>query len=231
MRKIWVVPAILVVIIVIGGAWWMTQKPPAPGPSATPATTAAAPSPAATPAVSGPGPALTADDRILGKPDAAVTIIEYASLTCPHCAAFERETLPQVEKNWIETGKAKLVYRDYPLDALALKASVLTRCAPPERYFGFVKVLFESQTSWARAGDVDAALLRIAKLGGMTDEQFQACMKNDTLQNKILGERLIGEKDLKVDSTPTFFVNGRKLVGEQPYETFNQALKDAEQKS
>lgn len=170
-------------------------------------------------------PTIGPDDRILGKADAPVTIVEYASLTCPHCAEFEKDTLPQIKKEWIDTGKAKLVFRDFPLDGSAVKAAVLARCAPPERFYGFVDVLFSSQETWARGGDPTQALARIAKLGGMNDDQFQACMKNDELQNKILASRLTGEKEFHVDSTPTFFINGRKLVGAQPYEKFEEVLK------
>src|SRR5689334_24538334 len=94
-------------------------------------------------------PSVTPQDHVLGKAEAPVTIFEYASLTCPHCAAFDQETLPKIKENWIDTGKAKLVFRDYPLDQAALKAAMLARCAPPDRFYGFIDVLFQSQTSWA----------------------------------------------------------------------------------
>ncbi|MBV9524031.1 MAG: DsbA family protein [Alphaproteobacteria bacterium] len=176
-------------------------------------------------------PALSPDDRILGKPDAPVTIIEYASLTCPHCAAFDRETLPKLKAEWIDTGKAKLVFRDFPLDGAALKAAVLARCAPPDKFYGFIDTLFSSQESWGRGGDPTAGLARIAKLGGMNDAQFQACMKNEALQNAVLGMRMVGEKQYHVESTPTFYINGKPLVGALPYEQFETALKAAEPKA
>jgi protein-disulfide isomerase len=176
-------------------------------------------------------PSITADDRILGKPDAPITIFEYASLTCPHCAAFDRETLPKLKAEWIDTGKAKLIFRDYPLDGAALKAAVLARCAPKERFYGFIDALFSAQDLWARGGDPMPALDRLAKLGGMSEEQFQSCMKNDALQNAVLATRLAGEKEYKVESTPTFFINGKMLVGAQPYEQFNEALKAANPKA
>ena len=170
---------------------------------------------------------LNPDDRILGKADAPITIVEYASLTCPHCAAFARDTLPKIKAEWIDPGKAKLVFRDFPLDGSAVKASVLARCAPPEKFYGFIDVLFSSQESWARNPDPTPGLARIAKLGGMSEEQFNACMADSALQDKVLASRLTAEKEYKVESTPTFFINGTKLTGALPYEQFDEALKMA----
>ena len=170
---------------------------------------------------------LNPDDRILGKADAPITIVEYASLTCPHCAAFARDTLPKIKAEWIDPGKAKLVFRDFPLDGSAVKASVLARCAPPEKFYGFIDVLFSSQESWARNPDPTPGLARIAKLGGMSEEQFNACMADNALQDRVLASRLTAEKEYKVESTPTFFINGTKLTGALPYEQFDEALKKA----
>ena len=170
---------------------------------------------------------LSPDDRILGKADAPITIVEYASLTCPHCAAFARDTLPKIKAEWIDPGKAKLVFRDFPLDGSAVKAAVLARCAPPDKFYGFIDVLFSSQESWARNPDPTPGLARIAKLGGMSEEQFNACMADSALQDKVLASRLTAEKEYKVESTPTFFINGTKLTGALPYEQFDEALKKA----
>jgi protein-disulfide isomerase len=214
MRKIWIGFAALVVIAIGGAGWHASGAPSFIGAAAAQDFTT-----------------ITPEDRVLGKADAPVTIIEYASLTCPHCAAFDAETLPQLKKEWIDTGKAKLVFRDFPLDGLALKGAKLARCAPPERFYGFIDVLFRQQDVWARAADPQAALGRIAKLGGMSDEQFQTCMKDDTVENQILAGRMAAEKDAKVESTPTFFVNGKKLVGALPYDSFDDALKAASPKT
>ena len=170
---------------------------------------------------------LNPDDRILGKADAPITIVEYASLTCPHCAAFARDTLPKIKAEWIDPGKAKLVFRDFPLDGSAVKAAVLARCAPPDKFYGFIDVLFSSQESWARNPDPTPGLARIAKLGGMSEEQLNACMADNALQDKVLASRLTAEKEYKVESTPTFFINGTKLTGALPYEQFDEALKKA----
>jgi protein-disulfide isomerase len=175
-------------------------------------------------------PTQAADDAILGQADAPITIFEYASLTCPHCAEFDRVTLPEVKKNWIDTGKARLIYRDYPLDQYALKAAIVARCAPPARFFSFIDVLFHSQESWATAGGPDKvseALSRIARLGGISEDKFTACMNDKALSDRILGERLVGQNQYGIDSTPTFFINGKKVVGALPYAEFAKHLSAA----
>lgn len=176
-------------------------------------------------------PEVTPEDHVLGKADAPITIIEYASLTCPHCAEFDRETLPKIQANWIDTGKAKLVYRDYPLDGLALRAAMLARCAPADRYFGYINQLFHSQTSWARASDPTEALGRIAKLGGMSDKQFQSCMANSELEKAVAASGMNAQQKYGVQSTPTFFVNGTKVEGALSYDEFNKVLTAAQPKT
>ncbi|HUZ73408.1 MAG TPA: DsbA family protein [Stellaceae bacterium] len=172
-------------------------------------------------------PTLAPDDIIVGKADAPVTIFEYASLTCPHCAEFDVDILPQVRKEWIDTGKARLVFRDYPLDGLAVKAAMLAHCAPKDRFFAFVDELFHSQKDWVLNADPMAALKRIGLLGGVGPEKFDACMKDKTLENKILNERLVADNQYGVNSTPTFFVNGSKVIGALPYPEFSAALNAA----
>jgi len=164
------------------------------------------------------------DDIVLGSRDAPVTIIEYASLTCPHCAHFDLETLPKLRAAYIDNGKAKLVFRDFPLDEWALKASMLAHCAGPDRFYGFVDVLFSNQPQWAHAEDPGAALAGIAKIGGIGNDEFTRCMNNAALSDKVTQTRFDAEKALEIESTPTFFVNGEKLVGAQPFEAFEAAI-------
>src|SRR3954454_3484537 len=130
--------------------------------------------------------AVQPSDRILGKAEAPITIIEYASLTCPHCAHFDVTVLPKLKEKWIDTGKAKLILRDYPLDEPALRAAMVARCAPPDRYYAFVDTFFGSQEKWVTARDYRDALARLVKLGGMSREEFDNCLKNTTLENKIV---------------------------------------------
>jgi protein-disulfide isomerase len=175
-------------------------------------------------ALAGAGAADT-PDRVLGKPDAPITIIEYASLTCPHCAAFNKDVLPEFKAKYVDTGKAKLIFRDFPLDQWALKAAMLARCAPADKYFSFIDVLFENQVTWATAKDQMAALERIAKLGGMAAEKFNACMQDRALEDAVLAESLRGQKEFAVNSTPTIIVNGKKIDNPLTFAELDKILK------
>src|SRR6185437_4453990 len=141
---------------------------------------------AVAPAQAESAPQQRPDDRVLGKADAPVTMFEFFSLTCPHCAEFEAETYPLVKKNWVDTGKAKIVYRDYPLDQNALKAAMVARCAPPDRYAAFVEVLFQQQSVWGVQRDPTEALKKIAALGGLGAAQFDKCINDEALQKSIV---------------------------------------------
>jgi len=165
-----------------------------------------------------------AEDRVLGKADAPITIVEYASLTCPHCRHFDEEVLPKLKAKWIDTGKAKLVFRDYPLDEPALRAAMVARCAPPERYFGFIDAIFAGQEQWAVASDYKAALARIALLGGVSKDKFAACIDDKAMENKVIASRLVATQQLNVSSTPTFFINGAKFDGAPTEEDLDKAL-------
>lgn len=156
---------------------------------------------------------ITRDDRILGNPDAPITIIEYASLTCPHCAHFQDEVLPEIKKQWIDTGKVKLVLRDFPLDEQALRAAMIARCAPSDRYYAFADTFFAAQSKWVGSHDYREALARLARLGGMSKEEFDTCLRNKPLEDSIVQSRFVASKELDVNSTPTFFINGTKYTG------------------
>lgn len=163
-------------------------------------------------------------DRGLGSDKASVTVIEFASLTCPHCAAFENNTFEKFKAKYIDTGKVRYVYRDFPLDGVALRAAMMARCASPNQYFGFLAVLFKQQESWATAPDQIATLAKIGLLGGLSKEQFDACMGNKELLDGILKIRLDAEQKLKVKSTPTFIINGTKYEGNMPLSDFDKIL-------
>ena len=171
------------------------------------------------------------DDRILGDPKAPITIIEYASMTCPHCAHFAGDVLPELKKKWIDTGKVRLVLRDFPLDGEAVHASMLARCAPPDRFYAFVDTFFADQDKWVAASDYQAALSRLAMLGGMSKAEIDKCLADTALENQILNSRLVASKQLEVNATPTFFVNGTKFTGEPTIEAFDKLLSGLSQKS
>ena len=170
-------------------------------------------------------------DRILGKADAPITIIEYASLTCPHCAHFDVAVLPKLKEKWIDTGKAKLVLRDFPLDEPALRAAMVARCAPPERFYPLVDTFFAQQEQWAGTRDYRAALEKLAKLGGIGGKEFAACIADKKLEDQVAQSRLIAAQQLGVDATPTFFINGKKFEGAPTIEAFDQALSGVAAKS
>lgn len=152
-------------------------------------------------------------DMTYGKEDAPVTIVEYASLTCPHCADFTINTFPKIKEKYIDTGKARLIFREFPFDPRATAAFMLARCAPEDRYFPMVDVFFKQQQQWATAEDGEAALLQIAKLAGFTQESFKACLTNQQLLDDVRATMERGSKDFGVNATPTFFINGQKYAG------------------
>jgi protein-disulfide isomerase len=121
--------------------------------------------------------------------------------------------LPDLKERYIETGKVRLVFRDFPLDERALMAAALAHCAGPDRYFGFLDVLFQTQSGWARADDYLGALKKLGKLGGMSDEQMDACLADQELTDGILQTRLDGQNEHQVSSTPTLVINGEVYPG------------------
>ena len=151
-------------------------------------------------------------EMMLGKADAPVTIVEYASMTCPHCATFHATTLPEIKTKYIDTGKARMIFREFPFDPRAEAGFMLARCSE-DKYFAMVDVLFKQQSNWARAEDAQAALLQISKLAGFSQESFTACLTNQKLLEDIRAVRTRGADEFKVDSTPTFFINGDKYAG------------------
>ncbi len=163
-------------------------------------------------------------DLVYGRADAPVTIVEYAALTCPHCAQFHSEVLPELKKRYIDTGAVKLVFRDFPFEGLGLRAHMLARCAGPERRVGFMDVLFKQQKAWTGAGDPIKALQQVAKIGGIGEADFQACMTSKPVEEAVLKNRMEGEQKDNVKSTPTLFVNGQRFTGDRTVEGFAKIL-------
>jgi protein-disulfide isomerase len=184
--------------------------------------------PAAQPADAALGPRRENGDMVLGAANAPITIVEYASLTCPHCAQFHNQTLPKLKAEYIDTGKVKYVFRDFPLDGVALRASMIAQCAGPDRYFTFLDVFFQQQPNWMRGNDGEAmvaSLRRLARTGGMTEAQIDECLKNQQVQETILASRMAGQNQFNVRSTPTLIINGKNHSGALPFDELDKILK------
>ena len=152
-------------------------------------------------------------DMAIGAPDAPITVIEYFSLTCPHCRSFHVDTYPQLKTDYVDTGKVRFIARDFPLNRPALHAAMLARCAGEERYFAFIETLFHTFDNWTRSANYVEALSQLAQLGGISDENFRACINDNELEAQILTSMLEAQEEYDVSSTPTFIVNGKKHEG------------------
>ncbi|MER8398474.1 DsbA family protein [Mesorhizobium sp. M0306] len=189
-------------------------KPAAPAEPPKPAAPAAAKAPEAQGTVDmaallKPG---ALPDMQLGKDDAKVTIVEYASMTCPHCAHFAETTFPELKTKYIDTGKARYILREFPFDPSAEAGFMLARCSK-DNYFPMVDVLFRQQANWVGVNNTKDALLQIAKLAGFTQESFEACLTDQKLLDDVRSVQKRGADEFKVDSTPTFFINGKTYKG------------------
>lgn len=165
-------------------------------------------------------------DRILGDPDAPVTLIEYSSLTCPHCARFHTQTIPQVKKDWIDSGKVRVIARHFPLDRLALFAALVAECLESnDSYFAFMNLLYKDQNVWARSSDPVSEIAQRGRLVGLSQDDIERCISDESVRRRIVEKMAEGRDDLGVNSTPTILVDGEK-VGNS-YDAINEALNDA----
>jgi protein-disulfide isomerase len=163
-------------------------------------------------------------DLVQGSPSASITIIEYASMTCSHCAAFHETTWPELKAKYIDTGRAKFILREFPLDPLATAGFMLARCAGPDKRNLLVDQLFSQQKSWAFVDKPIEPLLAVVKEIGMSQTDFETCLKNQDLYEQISQSRERAAEAFNIDSTPTFFVNGRKLSGELAISDFDRVI-------
>jgi len=163
-------------------------------------------------------------DRQLGPDNAPVTIIEYASLTCPHCASFHKTSLPELKKRYIDTGKVRLIFREFALNPLDAGAVMLARCLDQDKYFDFIEILFRTQDQWVVQKPIEP-LLAIARQAGFTKETFEACLKNQKLLDGIEAQRSRASEKFGVNSTPTFFINGKIARGGLSIEELDKQIK------
>ena len=157
-------------------------------------------------------------EKKIGTEEANIEIIEFASLTCGHCAKFHNEVFPKIKKEFIDTGKVSFIYQDFPLDKFALKASVIARCSGEKKFFSFLKVLYSKQKDWTRTEDPFRSLLKIAKLGGLKNEEIKVCVGNKSIEDGILKQRLNASKKFDINATPTLYINGEKYDGDLTFE-------------
>jgi protein-disulfide isomerase len=173
-----------------------------------------------------PGPL---GDRALGNPNAPVTVIEYVSLTCPHCAAFHRDVFPRVKREYIDTGKIRFIVREFPIGRSAGNAAIANRCAPEDKYFALLSALLTRQSEWVSQEVRLDAINGVAKSVGMSRETFDKCLANQSMIDALDEVKQRGRK-FGVIGTPTFFANGRKAQGATTYEEF-KALVDPQSSS
>jgi len=167
-------------------------------------------------------------EKVLGSATAPITMIEYSSLTCSHCADFHALTLPLIKSEYIDTGKVKFVYRDFPLDnGTALTASIVARCSG-DRFFTVLDLLYQSQGTWAGSSNPTSALKSVVAQAGLSSAEVDACLVSADLRAGILAIKSKGEADYDITGTPTFFINGQRIDGAMPYgifaEIFNTLL-------
>ncbi|MBB6181221.1 DsbA family protein [Pseudorhizobium flavum] len=176
-----------------------------------------------------PGPL---PEMAIGEENAPVTIVEYMSMTCPHCATFHNNTFDEIKKNYVDTGKVRFIIREFPFDPRAAAAFMLARCNPtkpeeastPAQYFPMVSMLMKQQEAWAGAQDGRAALLQMSKLAGFSQETFQACLTNQKLLDDVNATMKRGADEFGVNSTPTFLINGKRYAGAMSVESMSALI-------
>ena len=169
---------------------------------------------------------ITEKDFVIGNEDAKITIIEYASLSCSHCADFHVNTLETLKKEYIDTGKVKMVFRDYPFNYPALLGSMVLRCIPENYRYDYMNALFKLQTDWVNKKNKKTIqeLYKIMQSGGMTKEEYDACIYNTELENEILEGVMEAQNQFNIKSTPSFIINGNLIEGNKSIKEFRQII-------
>jgi protein-disulfide isomerase len=161
-------------------------------------------------------------EMTMGPDNAKVTVIEYASASCPHCANFYKTTFQELKKQYIDTGKIRFVFREFPHNDAALAAFMIARCAPKDKYFPLIDTYFQTQDSWLE--NPAEGLFKIAQLAGFTKASFDACLKNEDVAKGIIAVRDKAESEFGVTGIPTFFINGKILNGEATFDQFKKVI-------
>ena len=169
---------------------------------------------------------VTEDDFVVGDKNAPVTIIEYASLSCSHCADFHNNTLEDLIKEYVDTGKARIVFRDFPFNYPALLGSMVLRCIPEDVRYDYMNALFQLQQKWVVRENAKSTqeLYKIMQSGGMTKEEFETCTNNVELENTILQALIAAQNEFNIQSTPSFLINGNLVEGNKSIKEFRQII-------
>ncbi len=169
------------------------------------------------------------EDRIEGDPNAPLTIHEYASMTCSHCATFYKDTFPTIKKKFIDTGKVKFIFHEFPLDAYALTAAKVTRCLPKDQFFNMLEVFFTNQKRWLQAKDPRKAIAQLSALAGMNEESFNTCNDNKELEEAMMEVMKKAQEEYNIQAVPTFVINNGDDVisGARPLPEFEMIIQDA----
>jgi protein-disulfide isomerase len=165
-------------------------------------------------------------DMAIGSANAPVTVTEFASMTCPHCAAFDEKVFPKIKSEYIDTGKVRYIFREFPLDIKAAAGAMLARCIAKDdggKYFAVIDMLFRQQNDWVTKNTTET-LTRIGKQAGLSQQAVEDCLKDQALLDKIAADQKYASDVLKVDSTPTFFINGEKIKGDTSFEEFSKRI-------
>ena len=219
MNRAILVGLIVAIVIAVGAGGWIYYSGQGIGASAPNAELdMSEPAPAV--------PAVAEGEMVLGEANAPVTIVEYFSLGCIHCKNFHETVLPRLKTDYIDTGKVRLVYRDFPLDGVSFGAALVTRCVNDLAYFAMVDTLFGQQEAWHVQNGI-GQVAGIAKSAGMDEAAFNACLNDQARKDKIVAMQKEAADTFKVNSTPTFFINDRKLSGVSEYDAFKGTIEAA----
>lgn len=161
-------------------------------------------------------------EYVKGSPSAPITVVEYSSITCGHCAKVFNDVLPEIEKKYVDTGKVRMIFRDFPLDGISLKGAALANCLPKDKYEPFIAVLFKNRDSWLRNAKPETVMLQYAMLAGLSKEKGEACLNDGALMDKLIEQRAEAMNKFNIQATPTFIVNDGedRIVGAQNFEVF-----------
>ena len=225
-----IIAAVIAVLVIAGGAFVASR----PATDALVVAAETATSQVETVAVAAPTPVSNAGaletpnpmgEIVLGQADAPVTIVEYSSLTCPHCGAFHRDTLPKLKKQYIDSGQVKIYFRPFPFDPYATAGAMLAQCVAPAAQFNFLDVLFKRQMQWIQSEKPMDELQKLARQAGLSESDFVVCLKDESKLDSIRQMQSAAAEELGVRSTPTFFINGEKLEGNRGLDEFDKRIK------